>query len=147
MKRLAILGMLCVSMGAVADEINYGQAISGKAYGLYFDQIAASPEMDSRTTQGAGWLYGFVGRSDLIPTLGESYIAPSLQRCEVPEDAMEVADPLEVILDASASRRVLLLNESHTHKQARLFLYINLERLWAAGYRHIGFEALWKGAC
>ncbi|MFC4347845.1 hypothetical protein ACFO5Q_08320 [Kordiimonas lipolytica] len=144
MKRLAILGMLCVSMGAAAEAINHYQAVSGKAYGSYFDQIAASAELGSRATQQAGWLYGFVGRSDLIPTLGESYIAPSLQQCEAPQDAMEVADPLGAVLDASTNHRVLLLNESHTHKQARLFLYNNLERLWAAGYRHIGFEALGK---
>jgi|GEM_PF-1887109 len=144
MKRLAIWTMLCATTAAHADEINSYQANSNNAYGQYFDHIASQTDLGSRDTQAAGWLYGFVGRSDLISTLGESYIAPSLQQCDVPEDAMYVAYPLKAVLDASANQRVLLFNESHTHKQARLFLYNNLARLWAAGYRHIGFEALGK---
>ncbi len=127
MKSLAILTMLCATTAAQADEINSSQANSKEAYGQYFDHVASQTDLGSRQIQAAGWLYGFVGRSDLIPTLGENYIAPSLQQCDVPQGATKVANALQAVLDASGSHSVLLLNESHTHKQARLFLYNNLD--------------------
>lgn len=115
-----------------------------RAYGDYFKHYLDQEEIDRQKAQEVVWNALFAGRYDFLPKLDRSNLWPLFRECAT-EGARPVTESFVRILEEAASFRVLAFNEDHYDLRQRFFLLQNLEVFWEAGYRHIGYEALWAG--
>lgn len=127
-----------------AESASEARVHKSKAYGDYFKHYLEQDVIDRQVAQEAAWNALFAGRYDFLPKLDRGNLRPLFRECAV-EGARPIADPFVRILTEAGSHRVLAFNEDHQELRQRFFLLQNLETIWDAGYRHIGYEALWSG--
>lgn len=133
-----------IAWASYGDELEPFSAVQTKAYGKVMEAVAAQGELDNRMAQNISQLRAFFGRADLRVNSGYRFLNDGDKRCKVTADATLRDDALQYILEASAGKRLLLLNESHHELSPRRFLFESLGKFWDSGYRHIGFETLQK---
>ncbi len=138
---LLVLVFILLSATESAPELRVHKS---KAYGDYFRHYLEKEVIDRQVAQEVVWNALFAGRYDFLPKLDRSNLWPLVRECAV-EGASPVAEPFARVLKEAASHRVMAFNEDHYDLRQRFFLLQNLEAFWAAGYRHIGYEALWAG--
>ena len=115
---------------------------STKKHGAIIEYIEKVPDENGRLTAIAQWVYLNSGRFDLASKIESRLARKRVNVCEDFDEISAVKTPVKELLREAKTSRVLAFNESHTSLEQRLFLYQNLEALWEAGYRHIGYEAL-----
>lgn len=140
----AMLVICIIIFLSAAKEAPEKRVHKSKAYGDYFKHYLEQEVIDRQRAQEAVWNALFAGRYDLLPKLDRSNLWPLFREC-VAEGAAPVSVPFARMLKEAASFRVMAFNEDHYDLRQRFFLLQNLEAFWAAGYRHIGYEALWAG--
>ena len=140
--RLFTLLMVVVAMAVQAEDIDESQVVDQKSYGSYFEQIEAAGQLDNRKAQYTAWMRLFVGRPDYRVDTEMAFVEKRVKQCDIPPSTERVPSPFDFILSTASKFDLLAFNESHHESRTRYFLIDRLEELWAAGYRHIGFEGL-----
>jgi hypothetical protein len=135
---------LAASAGDLQAEPNNPQTIKDRTVGRYYQEVEAMGPLDNSTAQTVAFMNSFVGRTDLFVTMENdwAFVNQLISTCPVPDGAKLQHSPISYLVEKAKNVDLLLLNESHHRLSPRHFLLQNLEALWAAGYRHIGFEAL-----
>lgn len=113
-----------------------------KAYGDYFKHYLSLDTIPRSDLEGVYWNALFAGRYDYLVRLNGRSSWQRYKKC-AHEDQQSIYNPLSRLIAEAANHKVLAFNESHTQLQQRFFLLQNLEAFWNAGYRHLGYEALW----
>ncbi len=119
----------------------YGNFSVEKSHGVLLEYARNTPDETGVLTSLAQRAYLDAGRMDLAVKLKIRSVSNRIGSCSLPDDAKKINDPLGQVISNAAASKVLAFNESHTSLEQRLFLYQNLDELWGAGYRHIGYEA------